>query len=132
MLEIAQDLFAVINTAHDIAERIIGFRPIDAVAVIFIVSLINSSFHLKERYERRHTLILSLTCLIVSIMWAAIAVEGVEGLSWFKSVFSLGFRLASISTLSYNIFKPITRPVINRFYKWLRSKGIEVPEVKDV
>lgn len=133
MLEIIKEVFEVINTSNEIIERIIGFRIIDAAAVIFIVSVLNSAFSIRKKYEKRHTVILSLLCIVISITWAAAGVsfDDLEGLVWFKAIISHGFKLASVATLSYNIFKPVTRPLINRFYDWLRSKGVEVPEVEE-
>ena len=131
MLALVQEIFEIIGTSHDVIERVIGFRPIDIVAIIFTVTLINSILRIRVFFEAKHTIILSLICLFVSIVWAAISVHDMEGAAYAKAVFSSGFKLASVATLSYNIFKPVAKPAVNKFYAWLRSKGIEAPEVEN-
>ncbi len=131
MLEIIKEILELLNSGHEVIERIIGFRLIDAVAVIFIVWAVNSVFHLKDKFKEKSTVVLTLLTILVSIIWASATVTEESNILFAKAVFALGFKLAGVSTVIYNVFKPVIKPLINKFYSWLRSKGVEVPEVEN-
>lgn len=125
ILSILSEILDVLSKGNTVLATVFGFPPIDVVVIIFLVSLVGALLKPRTK-ESNHALYLSLVCFLISIIHGVVFYS-VDG---YKEAVVIGFRLASISTLTYNVLKPIFKPLVRRFYSWLRTKGVEVKDVR--
>jgi len=127
MLAIFSILESVLNfvtSANEVLSSFMGLPLVDVLVVIVAVSFV--SVVLKPRTDpSKHTIYLSLVCVGLSVLWSVLFLDS----AGFKASLSLGFRLAAVSTLTYNVVKPIFKPAVKKMYSWLRGKGVEVEDV---
>jgi hypothetical protein len=124
MIEMIEQIVSLVGMADDIIGKAIGFRPIDTLVVIVLVQLVSKLFKLKQRFES-HTWLLTALCFAISVLYSLTFISDTMSV---KEAFVFGFRLAAVSTLVYNLMKPLVKPLLNRFYDWLESKGVKVRE----
>src|SRR5699024_8223767 len=102
----------LVQSVTQSAQSILGVNPIYMLPVFALVAIISKAFNVRGRFDKATNLILGVLAFAVGVLVVILF----DDYPLWKMYVRNGFILGATSALTYQIFKPIFKALVNKLF----------------